>query len=172
MAPNSFTFSSQSGTILGLKSYSLERNNQIYESCFLLTIFITWCCLCSNVYKQLVKSGEIVPKPEKRPPTVPMDYNWAQVFAWLQMFGIVLYWICFVWYSIQLKSRCDSQCWVERCYICCFSIKVLYFQYSLHFMHVHNTNCATKKAITSCKSLQELCSNETDELQLESLITF
>ena len=35
--------------------------------------------LLSEVYKQLVEEGEIVPRPEKRPPTVPMDYNWAQV---------------------------------------------------------------------------------------------
>ena len=27
----------------------------------------------------LVKDGTIVPKPEKNPPTVPMDYSWAQV---------------------------------------------------------------------------------------------
>ena len=27
----------------------------------------------------LVRDGTIVPKPEKVPPTVPMDYSWAQV---------------------------------------------------------------------------------------------
>lgn len=35
--------------------------------------------LLSKVYKQLVEKGDIVAQPEKRPPTVPMDYNWAQV---------------------------------------------------------------------------------------------
>ncbi|XP_065053736.1 ATP-citrate synthase-like [Rhopilema esculentum] len=32
----------------------------------------------NNVFKKLVADGKIVVKPEKRPPTVPMDYNWAQ----------------------------------------------------------------------------------------------
>ena len=27
----------------------------------------------------LIKDGTIVPKPDKNPPTVPMDYSWAQV---------------------------------------------------------------------------------------------
>lgn len=30
------------------------------------------------VYEKLVNDGTIIPKPEIRPPTVPMDYNWAQ----------------------------------------------------------------------------------------------
>lgn len=30
------------------------------------------------VYEKLVSDGTIIPKPEVRPPTVPMDYNWAQ----------------------------------------------------------------------------------------------
>jgi ATP citrate (pro-S)-lyase len=30
------------------------------------------------VYRRLVKSGTIVPKPEVPPPPVPMDYNWAR----------------------------------------------------------------------------------------------
>ena len=34
---------------------------------------------CREVYDVLVKDGTIVPKPEKNPPTVPMDYSWAQV---------------------------------------------------------------------------------------------
>lgn len=33
---------------------------------------------CSEVFDQLVASGMIVPQPEKSPPTVPMDYKWAQ----------------------------------------------------------------------------------------------
>ena len=32
----------------------------------------------SEVYEQLVSAGVIVPQPEKEPPTVPMDYKWAQ----------------------------------------------------------------------------------------------
>ncbi|KAL1115806.1 hypothetical protein AAG570_006096 [Ranatra chinensis] len=31
-----------------------------------------------EVYNSLVKCGEIVPKPEVPPPTVPMDYSWAR----------------------------------------------------------------------------------------------
>eukprot|EP00794_Sanderia_malayensis_P003294 gene3295-3777_t len=34
--------------------------------------------MINKVYKMLLSDGIIVPKPEKRPPTVPMDYNWAQ----------------------------------------------------------------------------------------------
>jgi len=34
--------------------------------------------LIKNVYEDLLKSGEIVPKPESAPPTVPMDFNWAR----------------------------------------------------------------------------------------------
>ena len=38
-----------------------------------------WLFLCfSEVYDQLVGAGLIVPQPEKDPPTVPMDYKWAQ----------------------------------------------------------------------------------------------
>jgi ATP citrate (pro-S)-lyase len=33
----------------------------------------------AEVYKSLVKSGDIQPKPEVPPPTVPMDYSWARV---------------------------------------------------------------------------------------------
>ena len=32
----------------------------------------------SEVYEQLVASGLVVPQPEKDPPTIPMDYKWAQ----------------------------------------------------------------------------------------------
>lgn len=34
--------------------------------------------MCSEVYDQLVNAGVIIPQPEKEPPTVPMDYKWAQ----------------------------------------------------------------------------------------------
>ena len=30
------------------------------------------------MYEQLASAGVIVPQPEKEPPTVPMDYKWAQ----------------------------------------------------------------------------------------------
>ena len=33
----------------------------------------------SEVYEQLVSAGLVVPQPEKEPPTIPMDYSWAQV---------------------------------------------------------------------------------------------
>lgn len=34
--------------------------------------------LIKQVYTHLLEKGDIVVKAEKRPPTVPMDYNWAQ----------------------------------------------------------------------------------------------
>ena len=37
------------------------------------------CVLSREVYDVLVKDGTIVPKAERNPPTVPMDYSWAQV---------------------------------------------------------------------------------------------
>ena len=38
-----------------------------------------WLFLCfSEVYDQLVGARLIIPQPEKDPPTVPMDYKWAQ----------------------------------------------------------------------------------------------
>ena len=42
-------------------------------------IFISVPFSCSEVYEQLVAGGLIVPKPEGEPPTIPMDYSWAQV---------------------------------------------------------------------------------------------
>ena len=32
-----------------------------------------------EVYEQLVAAGLVIPKPEPDPPTIPMDYSWAQV---------------------------------------------------------------------------------------------
>lgn len=32
-----------------------------------------------DTYDHLVKNGAIVPKPERDPPVIPMDYKWAQV---------------------------------------------------------------------------------------------
>ena len=41
--------------------------------------FLTQLCLSPrNVYEQLVAAGLVVPQPEKEPPSVPMDYSWAQ----------------------------------------------------------------------------------------------
>jgi ATP citrate (pro-S)-lyase len=34
-----------------------------------------------ETYDGLVASGKIVPKPEREPPVIPMDYKWAQVRA-------------------------------------------------------------------------------------------
>ncbi|XP_065840261.1 ATP-citrate synthase-like [Oscarella lobularis] len=34
--------------------------------------------LIESVYKELIASGEVIPPPEVDPPTVPMDYSWAQ----------------------------------------------------------------------------------------------
>lgn len=47
--------------------------------CYKLRTFLTLLCLSPrNVYEQLVAAGLIVPQPEKEPPSVPMDYSWAQ----------------------------------------------------------------------------------------------
>ena len=35
--------------------------------------------VCREVYEQLVAAGLIIPKPETEPPSLPMDYSWAQV---------------------------------------------------------------------------------------------
>ena len=32
-----------------------------------------------RVYDEMVTKGDIVPKEEVAPPTVPMDFNWARV---------------------------------------------------------------------------------------------
>ena len=32
------------------------------------------------VYKKLVQSGQVKPKPDLLPPSVPMDYDWARVW--------------------------------------------------------------------------------------------
>lgn len=34
--------------------------------------------LCRTVYNQLTSKGMVTPVPEKPPPTIPMDYNWAR----------------------------------------------------------------------------------------------
>lgn len=40
--------------------------------------FDTLGTMIGEVYEQLVAGGLIVPKPEGEPPTIPMDYSWAQ----------------------------------------------------------------------------------------------
>ena len=32
-----------------------------------------------HVYDEMVAKGDIIPKEEVAPPTVPMDFNWARV---------------------------------------------------------------------------------------------
>jgi len=31
-----------------------------------------------TVYNKLVKEGVIVPEPEREPPKIPLDFNWAR----------------------------------------------------------------------------------------------
>ena len=38
-----------------------------------------------ETYESLVKTGVIVPKKEKEPPVIPMDYKWAQVSVRVHM---------------------------------------------------------------------------------------
>lgn len=33
----------------------------------------------STVFASLVQSGELIPKPDLLPPSVPMDFDWARV---------------------------------------------------------------------------------------------
>ncbi|CAB3990850.1 ATP-citrate synthase-like [Paramuricea clavata] len=40
--------------------------------------FDTLSDVIRKVYDDLVKKGQLIPKPDKTPPTVPMDYSWAQ----------------------------------------------------------------------------------------------
>jgi hypothetical protein len=35
-----------------------------------------------DTYQKLVKTGVIVPKKDREPPVIPMDYKWAQVGGW------------------------------------------------------------------------------------------
>ena len=44
----------------------------------LRTLLTILCLSPRNVYEQLVAAELIVPQPEKEPPSVPMDYSWAQ----------------------------------------------------------------------------------------------
>ena len=48
----------------------------------------------SEVYSQLVSEGLIVPQPEVDPPTVPMDYKWAQELGLIRKPAAFLSSIC------------------------------------------------------------------------------
>ena len=48
----------------------------------------------SEVYSQLVSEGLIVPQPEVEPPTVPMDYKWAQELGLIRKPAAFLSSIC------------------------------------------------------------------------------
>ena len=48
----------------------------------------------SEVYSQLVTQGLILPQPEVAPPTVPMDYKWAQELGLIRKPAAFLSSIC------------------------------------------------------------------------------
>ena len=48
----------------------------------------------SEVYSQLVSQGLILPQPEVAPPTVPMDYKWAQELGLIRKPAAFLSSIC------------------------------------------------------------------------------
>ena len=41
--------------------------------------------LISVIFDELVKSGQLLPKPDLLPPSVPMDYDWARVRSNLRL---------------------------------------------------------------------------------------
>lgn len=43
-----------------------------------------------ETYDSLVSSGKIVPKAEREPPVIPMDYKWAQVRSYRSKYDITL----------------------------------------------------------------------------------
>jgi ATP citrate (pro-S)-lyase len=50
--------------------------------------------MIGEVYNQLVKAEKVVPQPEKEPPTVPMDYKWAQELGLIRKPATVMSSIC------------------------------------------------------------------------------
>lgn len=48
-----------------------------------------------ETYQSLVKSGAVVPKPERDPPVIPMDYKWAQVSG---VMSPILSWILIIFF--------------------------------------------------------------------------
>ncbi len=59
--PNSFD---ELGDLIQQENVVLENK---FQRCF------------SSVYLDLVQSGQLIPKPDLLPPSVPMDYDWARV---------------------------------------------------------------------------------------------
>lgn len=58
---------------------ALAKNQALKEAgAYVPQSFDSLFDMIKDVYDVLVKDGTIVPKPEKNPPTVPMDYSWAQ----------------------------------------------------------------------------------------------
>ena len=47
-----------------------------------------------EVYSQLVAAGLVVPQPERDPPSIPMDYNWAQELGLIRKPASVMSSIC------------------------------------------------------------------------------
>jgi len=58
---------------------AVEKNKALQEAgAYVPTSFNDLNLTIKQVYEKLVSDGTIIPKPEQRPPTVPMDYSWAQ----------------------------------------------------------------------------------------------
>lgn len=55
------------------------KNKALIEAgAFVPDSFDTLDTVIGEVYEQLVAAGLVIPKPEPDPPTIPMDYSWAQ----------------------------------------------------------------------------------------------
>jgi ATP citrate (pro-S)-lyase len=50
--------------------------------------------LIKEIYDQLIESGVIIPQPEVEPPTVPMDYSWAQELGLIRKSAAFMSSIC------------------------------------------------------------------------------
>lgn len=63
----------------GENETAVAKNNALKEAgAYVPDSFDSLFDMIKEVYEVLVRDGTIVPKPEKNPPTVPMDYSWAQ----------------------------------------------------------------------------------------------
>ena len=58
-----------------------------------------------------MRDGTIVPKPEKNPPTVPMDYSWAQVSRKWKQAGLIKN-VNFFW--MRENPERMQKCWKEE----------------------------------------------------------
>ena len=58
--------------------YGSHNNITLFNMQSLFKIMYMYVTTRSEVYEQLVAAGLVVPQPERDPPTVPMDYSWAQ----------------------------------------------------------------------------------------------